>query len=248
MRKIRKQQTQHQQKVLLYCFFIHTGKDQPIMNLNKYIDHTLLKADATEAQIIQLCQEAVRYDFYAVCVNGCYVPLAAKHLRRSDVKIAAVAGFPLGAMPPQAKAFEARNAIENGANEIDMVINIGALKDGRYDEVLAELSQLAELCHSHDATLKVILETCLLTKKEIRKACELCVKANADFVKTSTGFDAGGATVEDITLMKKTVSGKAKIKASGGIRTLQDALRFIDAGADRLGCSAGAAIMEEALK
>lgn len=218
------------------------------MKLNKYIDHTLLKAAATEAQIIKLCQDALRYDFYAICVNGCHVPLAAKQLNGSDVKIASVVGFPLGAMSPQAKAFEAQNAIENGANEIDMVISIGALKDAKYDDVFSELSQLADLCHSHDAALKVILETCLLTDEEIIKACELCVKANADFVKTSTGFDAGGATIEDIKLMKRAVSGKAKIKASGGIRTLQDALKFIDAGADRLGCSAGVAIMEEALK
>lgn len=218
------------------------------MKLNKYIDHTLLKTAATEAQIIKLCQDALRYDFYAICVNGCHVPLAAKQLNGSDVKIASVVGFPLGAMSPQAKAFEAQNAIENGANEIDMVISIGALKDAKYDDVFSELSQLADLCHSHDAALKVILETCLLTDEEIIKACELCVKANADFVKTSTGFDAGGATIEDIKLMKRAVSGKAKIKASGGIRTLQDALKFIDAGADRLGCSAGVAIMEEALK
>lgn len=218
------------------------------MKLNKYIDHTLLKAAATEAQIIKLCQDALRYDFYAICVNGCHIPLAAKQLNGSDVKIASVVGFPLGAMSPQAKAFEAQNAIENGANEIDMVISIGALKDAKYDDVFSELSQLADLCHSHDAALKVILETCLLTDEEIIKACELCVKANADFVKTSTGFDAGGATIEDIKLMKRAVSGKAKIKASGGIRTLQDALKFIDAGADRLGCSAGVAIMEEALK
>lgn len=218
------------------------------MKLNKYIDHTLLKAAATEAQIIKLCQDALQYDFYAICVNGCHIPLAAKQLNGSDVKIASVVGFPLGAMSPQAKAFEAQNAIENGANEIDMVISIGALKDAKYDDVFSELSQLADLCHSHDAALKVILETCLLTDEEIIKACELCVKANADFVKTSTGFDAGGATIEDIKLMKRAVSCKAKIKASGGIRTLQDALKFIDAGADRLGCSAGVAIMEEALK
>lgn len=218
------------------------------MKLNKYIDHTLLKAAATEAQIIKLCQDALQYDFYAICVNGCHIPLAAKQLNGSDVKIASVVGFPLGAMSPQAKAFEAQNAIENGANEIDMVISIGALKDAKYDDVFSELSQLADLCHSHDAALKVILETCLLTDEEIIKACELCVKANADFVKTSTGFDAGGATIEDIKLMKRAVSGKAKIKASGGIRTLQDALKFIDAGADRLGCSAGVTIMEEALK
>lgn len=218
------------------------------MKLNKYIDHTLLKAAATEAQIIQLCQEALRYDFYAVCVNGCHVPLAERQLSGSDVKVAAVAGFPLGAMSPQAKAFEIRNAIENGANEIDTVINIGALKQGRYDDVFSELSRLTELCHSRDTALKVILETCLLTNEEIIKACELCVKANADFVKTSTGFDAGGATVQAVTLMKRSVSGNAKIKASGGIRTLQDALKFIDAGADRLGCSASAAIMEEYLK
>lgn len=211
------------------------------MKLNKYIDHTLLKPEATEEQILKLCDEALEYDFYSVCVNSCYVPLAVDKLSGSDVKVAAVAGFPLGAMSTASKVFEAREAVEAGASEIDMVINVGALKEGRYEYVLHEITALVDVC----PCLKVIIETCLLTDKEIVKACELAVEAGADFVKTSTGFSTGGATSEDVALMRETVGNKAKVKASGGIRTLADAEKFVELGADRLGCSAGVQIMKE---
>lgn len=225
------------------------------MKLNKYIDHTLLKPEATEEQILKLCDEALEYDFYSVCVNSCYVPLAVDKLSGSDVKVAAVAGFPLGAMSTASKVFEAREAVEAGASEIDMVINVGALKEGRYEHVLHEIAALVDVCHGYpltygdavpgDAVLKVIIETCLLTNEEIVKACELAVQAGADFVKTSTGFSTGGATPEDVALMRRVVGDKAKIKASGGIRTLADAEKYIELGADRLGCSAGVQIMKE---
>lgn len=218
------------------------------MNLNKYFDHTLLKPEAGEKDIINLCDEAVEYDFYSVCVNSCYVPLAAKQLSESDVKIAAVIGFPLGAMSTAAKVFETNDALAAGAGEIDMVINVGALKDCRYNYVLDEIKQIAAVCHENNALLKVILETCLLTDDEITKACRLSIEAGADFVKTSTGFSSGGATPEAVSLMVDTVTDKAKVKASGGIRTLQDALKYIELGAERLGCSAGAAIMNEYAK
>lgn len=211
------------------------------MKLNKYIDHTLLKPEATEEQILKLCDEALEYDFYSVCVNSCYVPLAVDKLSGSDVKVAAVAGFPLGAMSTASKVFEAREAVEAGASEIDMVINVGALKEGRYEYVLHEITALVDVC----PCLKVIIETCLLTDEEIVKACELAVEAGADFVKTSTGFSTGGATSEDVALMRETVGNKAKVKASGGIRTLADAEKFVELGADRLGCSAGVQIMKE---
>ena len=225
------------------------------MQLNKYIDHTLLKPEASEEQILALCDEALEYGFYSVCVNSCHVPLAVEKLSGSDVKVAAVAGFPLGAMSTAAKVFEAREAVEAGATEIDMVINVGALKEGRYDYVLHEIAALVDVCHGYplaygepvggDAVLKVIIETCLLTDEEIVKACELAVQAGADFVKTSTGFSTGGATAEAVALMREAVGDKAKIKASGGIRTLTDAKKFIELGADRLGCSAGVQIMKE---
>lgn len=225
------------------------------MKLNKYIDHTLLKPEASEEQILKLCDEALEYDFYSVCVNSCHVPLAVEKLSGSDVRVAAVAGFPLGAMSTSSKVFEAREAVEAGASEIDMVINVGALKEGRYEYVLHEITAMADVCHGYplaygdaaggDAVLKVIIETCLLTDEEIVKACELAVQAGADFVKTSTGFSTGGATEEAVSLMRDTVGYRAKIKASGGIRTLADAKAFIKLGADRLGCSAGVQIMEE---
>ena len=211
------------------------------MELNKYIDHTLLKPEASEEQVLKLCDEALEYDFYSVCVNSCHVPLAVEKLSGSDVKVAAVAGFPLGAMSTASKVFEAREAVEAGASEIDMVINVGALKEGRYEYVLHEIAALVDVC----PCLKVIIETCLLTDEEIVKACELVVQAGADFVKTSTGFSTGGATPEAVSLMRQTVGNKAKIKASGGIRTLADAKKFIELGADRLGCSAGVQIMKE---
>ena len=219
--------------------------------LNKYFDHTLLKPDATEAQIMRLLSEAAAYEFASVCVNGSFVSAAAEYLQETDVKVACVVGFPLGAQTADAKAAEARIAIADGADEIDMVINIGAAKDGRWDYIRYEIHLLAQLCHEAKAKdggpvlLKVILETCLLTDDEIVLACQMAKRAEADFVKTSTGFSTGGATTHHVELMRKTVGDDLQIKASGGIRTLADAQAMIDAGADRLGCSASVQIMEE---
>ncbi|MDN5305216.1 MAG: deoxyribose-phosphate aldolase [Fusobacteriaceae bacterium] len=191
------------------------------MELNKYIDHTVLKATTTVEDIKKLCAEAKEYNFFSVCVNGCYVDLAKKELEGSDVKVAAVIGFPLGAMSKDAKVFEAKKCIEDGANEIDMVINVGLLKSGKYDEVEQEIREIKEAIG--DNVLKVIIETCYLTDDEKRKACELSVNAKADFVKTSTGFGTGGATFEDVALMKEVVGDKAQIKASGGVRDFETA-------------------------
>ncbi|MBT8260854.1 MAG: deoxyribose-phosphate aldolase [Flavobacteriaceae bacterium] len=210
-------------------------------SLNKYIDHTLLKPTATESDIILLCEEAKQYNFFSVCINSCFVKLAKIILKDSSVKVCTVVGFPLGAMETTSKAFEAKTAIENGADEIDMVINIGFLKSRDYDAVLNDISAVKKA--TGNKTLKVILETCDLTKDEIIKACELCVEAKADFVKTSTGFSQGGAQLADVKIMKKTVKDKAKIKASGGIRDYETAMHFVDLGVDRLGVSAGVAIM-----
>ena len=210
--------------------------------LNKYIDHTLLKPTATESDIILLCEEAKQYKFFSVCINSCFVKLADTILNDSGVKVCTVVGFPLGAMDTTSKAFEAKTAIENGADEIDMVINLGFLKSRDYDAVLNDIVKVKEA--TGDKTLKVILETCDLTKEEIIKACELCVEAKADFVKTSTGFSKGGAQLADVKIMKKTVKEKAKIKASGGIRDYETAMHFVDLGVHRLGVSAGIAIMK----
>lgn len=214
------------------------------MNLNKYIDHTLLKADATKEQITKLCNEAKEYDFASVCVNTCYVPLAKELLNGSDVKVCCVVGFPLGAMDSESKAYEAKTAVKNGAEEVDMVINIGALKDKDYDYVTKDIKAVVEA--SKPAIVKVIIEACLLTDEEKVEACKCSLNAGAEFVKTSTGFSTGGATVEDVKLMRQTVGDKCKVKAAGGIRSYEDALKMIDAGADRLGCSAGIKIMEGA--
>ena len=215
---------------------------QPV-DFQKFFDHTLLKPDATREEILKLCRDAAQYDFASVCVNGCHVRFAVDKL-----KVAAVTGFPLGAMSTKTKSFETKNALENGASEIDTVINIGALKDGRFDYIQQELIILSTLCHRNRAILKVILETGLLTEKEIRTACILAERSGADFVKTSTGFNGPGATVEAVKLMKRVTGPSMKIKASGGIRTLEDARAMIEAGADRLGCSASVAIMEEYLQ
>ena len=214
-------------------------------NFNKYFDHTLLKPDATEADIIKICREAMEYDFASVCVNGCYVPLACKTLAGSSVKTAAVVGFPLGAMSTDAKAAETKKALDDGADEIDMVINIGFAKDGRFDSIQDEIARLSDICHANDALLKVILETCLLADDEITAACLAAKNAGADFVKPSTGFSTGGATTDAVKLMRRAVDDSMQIKASGGIRTLKDAMEMIEAGADRLGCSASVAIMKE---
>ena len=212
------------------------------MELNKYIDHTLLKATATTAQIRTLCREAIDNDFYAVCVNSSYIPLAFKELEGSDVKLAAVARFPLGAMATDLKLAEAKYCMDNGAGEIDVVMNIGLFKSGELEAVQKELSQIKEALG--DVVLKVIIETCYLTKEEIVAASKLVVESGADFVKTSTGFGDGGATFEDVELMCKTVDGKIKVKASGGIRDRETALRYIEIGASRLGTSSGIKIIQ----
>lgn len=212
------------------------------MNYNKTIDHTLLKQDAGQGDIIKLCQEAKTYDFMSVCINPGFVRIAKEELEGSDVAVCTVIGFPLGATTKESKVFEAKNAIENGASELDMVINVSDLKDEKYDKILEEITALKEV--AQDKVLKVILETCLLTKEEIVKACELSVEAGADFVKTSTGFSTGGATPEDVALMSKTVGDKAKVKASGGVRSLEDLKKMLDHGASRIGASSGVAIMQ----
>ena len=207
----------------------------------KYFDHTILKAEATEAQVAKICEEALANDFASVCVNQYYTKLVAEKLKGSDVDVCPVVGFPLGMSDTRVKAFETKAAIEDGATEIDMVINVGALKDGKYDYVLNDIRTLKEVCG--DVVLKVIIETCLLTDEEKVKACELAKKAGADFVKTSTGFSTGGAKAEDVALMRKTVGDAMGVKASGGIHTAEEAQAMIDAGASRLGTSATLAII-----
>lgn len=213
------------------------------MKLSKTIDHTILKADASTADVLRLCAEAKQYDFASVCVNTCHAKTVAEALAGSDVKTCCVVGFPLGAMSSAAKAFEAKEAVENGAQEIDMVINIGALKEGNDAFVEADIRAVVEA--SKPAIVKVIIETCYLTDEEKKRACALSVQAGAAFVKTSTGFGTGGATAEDVALMKACVNGKALVKASGGIRTRADALAMLEAGADRIGASAGIKIVTE---
>jgi len=212
------------------------------MGLNKYIDHTILKATASSADVQKLCEEAIEYEFYSVCVNGCYVADAKHLLQGTDVKVAAVVGFPLGAMTTASKVFEAKEAIENGASEIDMVINVAKLKDGEFDYVENEIRLIKEAIG--DNVLKVIIETCYLTDEEKVKACELSLVAKADFVKTSTGFGTGGATYEDVKLMKSVVGDNAKVKASGGVRDKETAQKYVDLGAERLGTSSGIDIVK----
>jgi deoxyribose-phosphate aldolase len=215
--------------------------------LARMIDHTLLKPDATAADIERLCAEAKRHGFFSVCVNPAHVARCKALLRGSRVKLCTVAGFPLGAQLPETKAFEARHAVRDGADEVDMVINIGALKDRDDALVERDIRGVVEACREGGALTKVILETALLTDDEKARACDLSMKAGADYVKTSTGFAKGGATAEDIELMAKTVAPKRLgVKASGGIRTCDDALTMIAAGATRIGASASVAIIEEA--
>lgn len=211
------------------------------MHLNKFIDHTLLSANATSADIEKLCEEAITHKFYAVCVNSSYIRTAKARLKDSEVKIAATVGFPLGAMNAQAKEEEARQAVFDGADEIDMVLNIGFLKDGRNEEVQVEIEAIKKTIGTK--MLKVIIETCYLNEKEIRQACELALKAGADFVKTSTGFGSRGASLEDIKIMKEVAGGKMKIKASGGIRDAAAAREYIDLGVERIGTSSGIKII-----
>lgn len=211
------------------------------MELNRMIDHTLLKANATRAQIEKLCDEALEYNFASVCVNTCWVPLAHERLAGSEVKTCCVVGFPLGAMLTEAKAAETRLAVEAGADEVDMVINIGWLLDGEYDAVRDDIAAVVKAADGK--CVKVIIEACLLTDEQKVKACELSVEAGATFVKTSTGFSTGGATVADVALMRKTVGDRCLVKAAGGIHTADEARAMVEAGADRLGCSAGIQIM-----
>ena len=212
--------------------------------LAAYIDHTQLRPDATAAQVAQLCDEARQYGFVAVCVAPCYVQLAKERLGPGSlVKVATVVGFPLGYQHAKVKFLETHQAIADGAGEIDVVMNISAFKSGKYEEVENELGDLAKLCHMHEAELKVIIETALLTPEEIEKACGICVAAEADYVKTSTGFAARGASLDDIKLMRRVLPSHMKIKASGGIKTIADAEALIKAGADRLGCSASVKIV-----
>jgi deoxyribose-phosphate aldolase len=208
-----------------------------------YIDHTLLKADAKKAEIMELCQEARQYAFASVCVNPTWVKTAAAALEGSPVKVCTVIGFPLGASTSEVKAFETENAIQNGAGEIDMVINIGALRSGD-DEIVKQDIEAVVNAAKGKAIVKVIIETALLTDQEKRKACELTILAGADFVKTSTGFSTGGATEEDIKLMRAVVGPKTGVKASGGVRSFEDMKKMIDAGATRIGASSGVQIMQ----
>lgn len=217
---------------------IHSWQD-----LAKIIDHTILRPEATANQIVRLCEEARELSLGAVMINSCHVALASSNLKGSDVKVGAVVGFPLGAVLTSVKVFEAVEAMKLGAREIDMVMNIGALKSGDRELVLSDIRAVAEVVHAQKSLLKVILETGLLTEDEKRIACEISEKAGADFVKTSTGFLGGVATVEDVALMRRTVT--IGVKASGGIRTASDARKMIEAGANRLGTSAGVNIIRE---
>lgn len=212
-----------------------------------WIDHTLLKADATAEQVKLLCQEALQYQFASVCVNPGYVPLAAGLLKNSRVMVCTVIGFPLGATLPTYKMAETLFTLNAGAQEIDMVINVGALKSAAFGQVLNEVSSVVQVAHNQNALTKVILETALLNRLEKIIACLICKKAGADFVKTSTGFGPGGATAEDVDLMVRTVGPGVRVKASGGIRSLADAQAMLRAGASRLGTSAGIRIIQEAL-
>ena len=213
------------------------------MELNRYFDHTLLKPDATSDGIVKLCQEAKQFHFASVCVNPDFVELAAKELKGTDVAVCTVIGFPLGANVPSIKADEARRAIEDGAKEVDMVINISKAKEGNFDYIATEIAVVKQACGP--ILLKVILETCLLSDEEIVECCKAAINAGADYVKTSTGFSKGGATVHAVALMRQTVGDKLGVKASGGIHTKEETLAMINAGASRIGASASVAIMNE---
>lgn len=221
-----------------------TNPNISIPTLASYIDHTLLRPDADERMIRQLCAEAAAYKFAAVCVPPCYVKIAAGALDESEVKIATVVGFPCGYQTSEVKFFEAHKALSAGATEIDMVLNLAAYKSGQLAEVENELGELATLCHLRHAVLKVIIETALLSEEEIKEVCFLCAQAEADFVKTSTGFSSRGASVTDIVLMRQYLPAKVRIKASGGIRDAAFARQLIQVGADRIGTSAGVQMIE----
>jgi deoxyribose-phosphate aldolase len=227
-------------------FAAQAGATTIAPDLAKFIDHTLLKPDATEDQVRQLCLEARQYGFAAVCINPVWVRLATQLLRGTPVKVCAVVGFPLGAIPPEVKAQEARRAIRDGAREIDMVINIGALKAGDHQLVKKDIAKVVDACHESGALCKVIIEAALLTDEEKIMACRLAKEARADYVKTSTGFGPGGATEHDVALMRWVVGPEIGVKAAGGIRTAADALKMIRAGATRIGASAGVKIVQQA--
>lgn len=214
------------------------------MSIAKYIDHTILKPEATTEVVKSLCEEAKEYGFASVCVNACHAALVSKELEGTEVKTCVVVGFPLGATTKEVKAFETTQAINDGANEIDMVINVGALKDKNYDLVKEDIKAVVDAAKNR-AIVKVIIETCLLTEEEKIKVCEISKEVGADFVKTSTGFSTGGATKEDIALMRKTVGKDIGVKASGGIRDYNTAMDMINAGASRIGASASIAIVKE---
>ncbi len=214
------------------------------MNIAKYIDHTILKPEATAEDVKKLCKEARKYNFASVCVNGCYAKLVSAELAGTEVKTCVVVGFPLGAMTKEAKAFETAQAIENGATEIDMVINVGALKEKNYALLKEDIEAVVNAA-TGKAIVKVIIEACLLTDEEKVKACEISKEAKADFVKTSTGFSTSGATKEDIALMRKTVGPNIGVKASGGVRDFKTAMDMINAGASRIGASASISIVNE---
>ncbi len=227
------------QKPITWVNLLLERKD---MKINKFIDHTVLAQDADEKKIEKLLEEAKEHDFASVCVNTCWTRKCVEALKDTDVNVCVVVGFPLGAMDTRSKAFEAKTAVEDGADEVDMVINVGWLKSGRYDDTEEDIREVKKACG--DKHLKVIIECCLLTDEEKVIACRLAEKAGADYVKTSTGFSKGGATVEAVSLMRKTVGDRLGVKASGGIRDKETALKMIEAGASRLGCSAGVKIME----
>lgn len=230
------------------CFHKTSVEGQRAMlkseEIAKYIDHTLLASNATEDKIIQLCEEAKEHSFASVCVNSCWTKVCSDVLKESDVKVCTVVGFPLGSMKGVSKAYEASVAISDGADEIDMVINVGFLKDGKLDEVEQDIMLVREACK--DTVLKVIIETCLLSDEEKEIACRLAVNAKADFVKTSTGFSTGGATEADVALMKSVVKDALGVKASGGVRSYETAVAMISSGATRLGTSSGIAIVQGA--
>lgn len=215
------------------------------MELNRMIDHTILKPEATEAAVQKIIDEAKEYNFFSVCINPCWVAFASEQLADTDVAVCTVIGFPLGANTPEVKAYEAADAIKNGANEVDMVINIGALKSQQYDHVRQDIQGIVDAAKGK-ALVKVIIETALLTNEEKVKACELAKEAGADFVKTSTGFSTGGAKVADIRLMRETVGPDMGVKASGGVHNAEEALAMIEAGATRIGASTGVAIVSGA--
>ncbi|MGX7150222.1 deoxyribose-phosphate aldolase [Enterococcus ureasiticus] len=215
------------------------------MEVNQMIDHTILKANAKKEDVLRIVEEAKKYEFFSVCINPCWVALAKEHLAGTSVDVCTVIGFPLGANTSEVKAYEAADAINNGATEVDMVINVGALKSKQYKKVLKDIQAVVDAAKGK-ALVKVIIETALLTDEEKVKVCELAKEAGADFVKTSTGFSTGGATVADVKLMRETVGPDMGVKASGGIHNEAEAIAMIEAGATRIGTSAGVAIMEGA--